>query len=171
MYIQKVWLCETQQVSDSLWVGWRFLSAEQSMYFVLEALPQGSVMDTDDSIDLNASDVVRLIIPRTETRQQEIITWCEPERGSREQYRSVILHVVYCYNRSCMHKCGTKVRQCFPPQSECSLRFPAPTAESAPSYPFCLRPKPHYADDLLLPWDIKKSDMRDLPIMQFMYCI
>lgn len=44
------------------------------MYFVLEALPQGSVMDTDDSIDLNASDVVRLIIPRTETRQQEIIT-------------------------------------------------------------------------------------------------
>lgn len=152
LYIYKsLALWDSKCVTDSLWEGWRFLSAEQRVYFVLEALPQCSVMDTDDSIDLNASDVVRFIIPCTETGQQEVVTWCEPERGNREQYRSVILHVVYLYERSCMHTCGTKVRWCFPPQSECFLRFPALIAESAPSYPFYLRPKPHYAGDMLLP--------------------
>lgn len=49
------------------------------MQFVLEAQPQGLVMDPDDPIDLNAIDVVSFVIPRAETRQQEIITRGEPE--------------------------------------------------------------------------------------------
>lgn len=156
-------------VIDSLWEGWRFLSAEQRVYFVLEELPLSSVMDTNDSIDLNARDVVRFIIPCTETGQQEIITWCEPERGRRKKYRSEILHNVYLYEKSRMHTCGTKVRRCFPPQSECSPWFPAPKAGSAPSYPFYLRPKTHLAGDMLLPWDKtkQKTDMQDQTIIMY----
>lgn len=48
------------------------------MKLVLETKPQGTVVDADYTVDLDASDAMSLVVPRTETRQEEVITGNEP---------------------------------------------------------------------------------------------
>lgn len=97
-------------------------------------------MDPDDSIDLKAADAVSFVIPRAETRQQEIITRGEPEGTDKVSNSKVDLAFT-----SHLVKCGTKDHLCFPLQTEYSQRFPAPTTGDAPSSPFCPKPKPDHA--------------------------
>lgn len=48
------------------------------MKLVLETKPQRTVMDADDTVDLDASDAMSLVVPRTEPGEQEVITGSEP---------------------------------------------------------------------------------------------
>ena len=48
------------------------------MKLVLEAKPQGSVVDADDSADLDAGDAVHLVLRRTEARQHQVVAGGEP---------------------------------------------------------------------------------------------
>lgn len=46
--------------SNLLWIESRLFAGQKGVKFVLKAKPQSTVVDADNSVDLNASDAVNL---------------------------------------------------------------------------------------------------------------